>query len=315
MKQSIFFPLFIFLLFGVACSPTTEPGSAPAGVAQSNATIEITPRPTNTPTTTPSPSSTPTEEPTAILPTPILTPEPLPSPSPSDETNWVGGFLLSHTQLQPGNSGPIPSVPPGGLVYLEPANEEIAAHIDTLPTGDVTVLVTGKVENREGEFWVIVEEIGLANLPYTEETPLDATYTDDELGFSFSYPAGWFITPLENYNTAILRVDNVPSFVREQGLWPGREFIEPTIFDFTLHHQPDTTFEDYLADRLTNTPCLDEKADLTINGHAVTRIIESCYGITVEYIIVLDGQLFTFNSWSLRVPFIERVLTTFESSP
>lgn len=298
-----------FLLFLGACSPTTEPGAAPAGDTAITTTLTATipPPPTTLPTTEPTPS------PTINVPTPVpptLTPSPSPVPANPDEDAWVGGFLLSHTQLQPGNSSS-PNVPPGGLVRLQPADETVATHLASLPTGDVLVLLVGDIEvNEAGEVWLVVKEADLVNLPYTEDTPLTEVYVHAEPTFSFSYPAGWFITPLENNSTALLRLHNIPAIVQEQGLWPGREFIDPTQFDFTLHHRPDTTLADHLAQRTADSPCLDDLTELTINNHTITRLTESCYGVTVEYILLLNDQLITLNSWATRAPFIERILST-----
>ena len=304
--QSLFLLILFFLL--PTCTEAVEPAANP--------------RPTQTitialATTTPWATLTP-ERVVPFVPkvtmtpyTPLPTNTPTPTPQSLYEDVWVGGFLMSHSELQVGNSN-IPHVlGHGQFMPLQTANDETAVHLNSLPTRDVLVIVEGDFYyNGPEDYWLVVKTIELVNLPYSAETPLDATYTHTNPDFTFDYPAGWFIRPLEDEAEGVLQLNNVPPIVWEQGLWVGREFVDPTQYDLTIRVLEVDSLEAYLEAFEERDAMLWEAEMLVLNSHPVAKVITQGFGTTATYVIEVNGHVLAFTDWMPQTEFMERIIAT-----
>jgi hypothetical protein len=249
-----------------------------------------------------------------VTATPYVTPTPRPptaTPASFYADIWVGGFLMSHAELQVGNSGISHVLGHGQFVPLQTADMTMADHLNSLPTGDVLVMAEGDFYYKgPGDYWLVVKTIELVNLPYSAETPLDATYVHTDPDFTFDYPAGWFIRPLEGEVGGILQLNNVPLIVQEQGLWVGREFADPTQYDLTVRVLQEDSIEAFVAAYKTIDPLLWEVEMLELNGRPVAKVITQDFGITATYVTEVNGQLLAFIEGMPQTDFMERIVAT-----
>jgi hypothetical protein len=249
---------------------------------------------------------------TPYAPEPINTSTPIPQSFYEDA--WLGGFLLNSTELQVGNSSLPHVLTEGQIVPLQTADAETAEHLNSLPTGDVVVWAEGNFHyNGPEDYWLEVDTIEPLNLPYSSETPLDATYNHSGPDFTFDYPSGWFIRPSEDDPRALLQLSNVPPIVYEKSLWVGREFVDPTQYEFTILAIPAESAAEF---RATATeideagPGLKEVEMVTLNGRSVTRVVETSFGTTALYLVDINGQLLVFTDWGPQTDFMERIIAT-----
>ena len=309
-KQFLFLLILFFLV--AACTAAVEPAANPVAVERPTQTSTMAPATeTLAPTLTPA-GVTPFVPKVTMTPyTPVPTNTSTPTPQSFYEDVWVGGFLMSHNELQAGNSS-IPHVlGHGQFVPLQTADEETAVHLNSLPTRDVLVIAEGDFYYTSTEdFWLVVKTIELVNLPYSAEIPFDATYTHTNPDFTFDYPEGWFVRPFENEVEGILHLNNVPPIVYEQGLWVGREFVDPTQYDVKVGVPEVESIEAYVAAYGEPDPILWEAEMLELNGRPVAKITTFPLGPTVTYVVEVNGTVLTFMDWLAQAEFIERLVAT-----
>jgi hypothetical protein len=294
-----------------ACTAAVEPAANPVAVERPTQTSTVPATETPLPTLTPA-GVTPFVPKVTMTPyTPMPTNTPTPTPQSFYEDVWVGGFLMSHNELQVGNSSIRHVLDHGQFVPLQTADEETAVHLNSLPTRDVLVIAEGDFYyNSAEDFWLIVKTIELVNLPYSAEIPLDATYTHTNPYFTFDYPAGCFIHTPEDEAEGILQLNNVPPIVREQGLWVGREFVDPTQYDLAVHVLEVDSIEDFVKSFEENDGMLWEAEMLELNGRPVTKAITQGFGTVATYAVEVNGQILAFTDWMPQTEFMERIVAT-----
>jgi hypothetical protein len=294
-----------------ACTAAVEPAANPVAVERPTQTSTVPATETPLPTLTPA-GVTPFVPKVTMTPyTPMPTNTPTPTPQSFYEDVWVGGFLMSHNELQVGNSSIRHVLGHGQFVPLQTADEETAVHLNSLPTRDVLVIAEGDFYyNSAEDFWLVVKTIELVNRPYSAETPLDATYTHTNPDFTFDYPAGWFIHTPEDEAEGILQLNNVPPIVREQGLWVGREFVDPTQYDLAVHVLEVDSIEDFVKSFEENDGMLWEAEMLELNGRPVTKAITQGFGTVATYAVEVNGQILAFTDWMPQTEFMERIVAT-----
>jgi hypothetical protein len=294
-----------------ACTAAVEPAANPVAVERPTQTSTVPATETPLPTLTPA-GVTPFVPKVTMTPyTPMPTNTPTPTPQSFYEDVWVGGFLMSHNELQVGNSSIRHVLGHGQFVPLQTADEETAVHLNSLPTRDVLVIAEGDFYyNSAEDFWLIVKTIELVNLPYSAEIPLDATYTHTNPDFTFDYPAGWFIHTPEDEAEGILQLNNVPPIVREQGLWVGREFVDPTQYDLAVHVLEVDSIEAFVKSFEENDGMLWEAEMLELNGRPVTKAITQGFGTVATYAVEVNGQILAFTDWMPQTEFMERIVAT-----
>jgi hypothetical protein len=320
----------VFLLLA-ACTTSPEPAADPVIIARSTNTVTpisdtLTPLPTPNGTGTGAPVSettfpTPTAEGTfaptpgiTITPTPY-TPMPTPTVTPTPksfyENVWVGGLLMSQTELWVANSS-IPNVLfHNPRVTLQTADPETAERLEMLPTPEALVLIEGDFYNNGPEdFQLVVNAIELVNLPYSAETPLDATYHHANPDFTFDYPAGWFISPVESEGPGILWLNNVPPIVEELGLGIGTEYSDPTKYDLTVGVPDFESIEAYINKVQEADPQLWDLETVQINGRPVPKITSYGLGYSITYLLEVNGTILSFYDWEGDADFMERIIST-----
>lgn len=306
-------PFAIFLLLA-ACTATPEPAADPIIVERPTITAASTSVPnTETPLPTPTAEATPSTPP-RITPTPytpLPTNTPTPTPQSFYEDVWVGGLLMSQTELWVANSS-IPHVlPRSPLVPLQTADPQTAEQLNSLPNPWVTVLAQGDFYyNGPEDYYLVVESIELVNLPYSAETPLDATYHHTDPDFTFDYPAGWFITTPEEEVEGILHLNNVPPLAYERQLFIGTEYSDPTRYNLTVRVLEEDSIEAYLDFFRGTDEQLWDIETVEINGRPVPKITAYGLGYTITYLLELNDTILAFSDWEGDANFIERIIST-----
>jgi hypothetical protein len=223
----------------------------------------------------------------------------------------VGGLLRSQTELWVANSS-IPNVlffnP---MLTLQAADPETAEYLTTLPMPDALVIAQGDFYyNGPEDFYLVVKSIELVNLPYSAETPLDATYHHTDPDFTFDYPASWFVRPPQDEGDGILWLSNVPPIVFEQQLGIGAEYSDPTQYDLTVRVPEVDSIEAYLDFYRGTDEQLWDMETVEINGRPVPKITAYSLGYTITYILEVNGTILTFSDWQGDPEFMERIIST-----
>lgn len=308
---------FCLLCFITACSSTTEPVSAPAGITQSNATIEVTQRPTQTATTQPTETPTMLTSPT-ITATPTSTPTPTATYTPTLQAffpdAWVSGYFNYDDKFIPTASS-VPYIQPYHNplepLTVEPNTDEIASQIVEVKS-NVMFLLAGDFYGADKEGYFVIKEMTQVNLPYSEDTLLDETFVHDDFPFQFSYPAGWFITTQDDrpqsvgiHNRTIVRLD-------EQNIAPFWAYEDRTEERLGIRYFTDMTMAEYLASLLEEPSCVAEMSDHLIQQHTVTQLREACGGGGLyRYLLEYNGVNIELTTQQVS-SFAERVISTIE---
>ena len=312
-KQSYFLILLSVLL--AACITGAEPAADPLATttpAQTAAAI-TTPVPL-TETPSPPPTAETTTIPVPITPTPytaLPTNTPTPTPQSFYEGVWISGLLITHTELQVGNSSIGNVLHHYQYVPLQTADTVTAEQLNSLPTDKVLVMAEGDFYYTGPEdYWLVIKSIEMLNLPYSAETPLDATYQHTNPDFSFDYPAGWFIRPLEDETEGILELSNTPSFVYEQSLYVAITYFDPTQYDLTVQAPEVASIEAYIAAYEGYDSNYWDAEMLELNGRPMAKVSVYDLNPTVSYLVEVNGTLLAFTDWLPQTEFIERIVST-----
>lgn len=300
------------LLILAACSPpTAEPPAATRTKTPPPATT-ATPDATRLYGQTYMPGQTPLHmqtPPPSRTPLPVYTPTPSPEPTPTLYANvWLSGYLTPESTFQVGNNSF------GTLILqatIEPLDASVAAALEAVPPGDSLVILEGNFYpegERNGR--LVVENVQLVNLPYTADTPLDATFTHEDPSFTLNYPTGWSIKSGQSEAEPDFTISNAPPDA--VSLRPGREFLDPTLLEVAAKERNVSSVDEYVE----NLPEIVLETGVVefveINGRRMARVFTQNYGEEVAYTVQINESVVSFFSKAHSEPFLRRMLATLQ---
>lgn len=299
MKHSNIFSVLILIIcfFIVGCN-TAEPPEPTA--AQISVLPGITPQPAATftavPTITPSPTDTPVQTPTFY----------------SDI--WFSG-QLSPPILHAGANSGIPFLP-FRLPY-EPLNETVAEALAAIPT-DALVVLYGDYTPDEAEGRLLVKQVEQVHLPYSEDTPMSAVYTDPHNRFSFAYPEGWTVQVEEGGN-ALRLINRPPDSLHFEGTHTGSP--DPTEVRVSIHVK-DMSAEAFIQSRREMEQLGEDVPEevyrkvtvneVVFNSLPFTEIVEESILLppNIYYVTSLDNNTSLYLYHIQEARFAQRLLET-----
>lgn len=256
-----------------------------------------------------------------IATTPAIVASPAISPTVYTDARVSGYVTGNHVQI--GNASANSPIHEMFDLTLEPVNEPVAATLAALPPGDVLVVLEGDYFPAQEPLAgvLVVKNVRQVNVPYTDATPLEATYSHADPAFSLDYPAGWFIEADDEGNH--ITITNEPQ--GSVSLRPGREFYDPTLISIGIQVIDLPSAEDYVAQVFA----AKEKYVVEVTQTKFARNVDSLgyrlradflYGSIdeIEYVMSLGGRVVVFRTADYsehsaeyyNVLFLERLLAT-----